>query len=197
MPETAGKCLLPLIFHRGHFARCQNGVTAIEFALIAPVLIMIMMGIIEFSLIMFTSSVMEGATNETARLGKTGYVATGLTRQQEITNTITSKTSGLLNPTRITITTTVYSNFNNIGKPEPCLSPTTPPCPGTPGINFVDVNGNGVWDTDMGQAGLGNAGDIVVYSVSYPWPIFTPVIQAIFGTTYTITARSVVRNEPY
>jgi hypothetical protein len=77
------------------------------------------------------------------------------------------------------------------------VSPINPPCNGTPSVNFIDINGNGSWDADMGQAGLGNPGDVVVYTVSYPWPIVTPIISAIIGSTYTITTRTVVRNEPY
>lgn len=178
-------------------ARCQNGVTAIEFALIAPVFILLVMGIIEFSLIMFTSAVMESATNNTSRLGKTGYVPGAETREQEIIDTVAARTQGLLDPAKIAVSTTVYSNFNDVGQPEPCVSPAQPPCGGTPGVNFIDVNGNGQWDADMGAAGLGNPGDVVVYTVSYPWPIMTPVMRGILGNTYLITARDVVRNEPY
>jgi hypothetical protein len=64
-------------------------------------------------------------------------------------------------------------------------------------VNFVDVNGNGQWDDDMGKAGLGNPGDVVVYTVTYPWPIMTPLMKPIIGNSITLTARSVVRNEPY
>jgi len=178
-------------------ARCEDGVTAIEFAFIAPVFLLMVMGIIEFSMIMFTSTVMESATTSTARLGKTGFVAEGSTRQQDIINNVSNKTAGLLTPGNINITTKVYANFDEIGQPEPCVSPAASPCPGTPGVNFVDVNGNGQWDSDMGLAGLGNAGDIVVYTVSYPWAVMTPIISAIIGTNYNITARTVVRNEPF
>lgn len=182
----------------GHFlARREEGVTAVEFAMIAPIVVLMIMGIIEFSLIMFTSTVMESATNNTSRLGKTGYTPTSITRQQAIINNIQARTAGLLDPAKIVITTKVYANFNNVGQPEACITPPTPPCPGVPGVNFVDVNGNGVWDTDMGAAGLGNPGDVVVYTVSYPWPIMTPPMRAILGSTFLITARSVVRNEPY
>jgi Flp pilus assembly protein TadG len=179
--------------------RCQSGVTAIEFALIAPVFIMLFMGIIEISMIMFTSSVLESATSNTARLGKTGYVAAGTTRQQEIIDNVAARTAGFLNPALITVRTEVYSNLNQVGQPEPCINPTSPPCPGTPGVNFTDINGNGIWDSDMGSAGLGNAGDIVVYVVSYPWALLTPVLYPLVGShgIVTLSARSVVKNEPY
>ena len=183
--------------HLTRLRESEDGVTAIEFAFIAPVFLLLVFGVIEFSLIGFASTVMESATSITSRTGKTGYTQAGLTRQQLIINTIADKTAGLLDPSKISVTTEVYSDFSKVGQPEPCISPTHAPCPGTPGVNFVDVNGNGTWDSDMGAAGLGGQGDVVVYSVSYPWPIITPLVSAIIGNTYVITARTVVRNEPF
>lgn len=55
-----------------NLVRKQEGVTAIEFALLAPVLFLLLFGIIEFSLLMFASSVIEGATSTAARLSRTG-----------------------------------------------------------------------------------------------------------------------------
>lgn len=177
--------------------RDESGIAALEFAMITPVLLLMLMGIIEFSMIMFTTAVMESATNITSRLGKTGYVAEGSTREQQILDSVAHRTAGLLDPEKITIDSKIYSDFSKIGQPEPCLDPTSSPCPGTSGVNFVDINGNGMWDADMGKAGLGEAGDVVVYTVSYPWPIMTPFIGSIIGNPFTLTVRTVVRNEPY
>lgn len=182
--------------HRA-FWREADGVTALEFAMIAPVFLLIITGILEFSMIMFTTTVMESATNSTSRMGKTGYNTPGVTRQDTIINSIKSRTAGLLDPTKITITSKVYSDFASVGKPEPCISPVTPPCPGTSGINFTDINGNGSWDSDMASVGLGDEGDVVVYSVTYPWPIMSPLMVPMLGSIYNITVRAVVRNEPY
>ena len=55
-----------------NLGRKQDGVTAIEFAMLAPVLFLLLFGIIEFSLVMFASSVVEGATANAARLSRTG-----------------------------------------------------------------------------------------------------------------------------
>src|SRR5262249_32746466 len=105
-----------------YFARIlrrNDGLVALEFALIAPVLLLIVLGTIEFALIMFTTAAMESATLTTSRLGKTGYTTGGLSRQQLIINTIQSRTAGLLNPTLLSISTTVYSGFQNVSQPEP------------------------------------------------------------------------------
>lgn len=179
------------------FTRDQRGVTSVEFSLIVPVFLLLVMAIVEFSMIMFTSTVMESATNTTARLGKTGYIPPGMGREQAIINNIQTRTAGLLDPAKITVTSSVYESLNQIGQPEPCISPSHSPCGGTPGVNFVDVNGNGRWDADMARAGQGGAGEIVVYTAQYPWPVVTPIISAIIGRTFTISTRTVVKNEPF
>lgn len=56
----------------GKMVRNNEGATVIEFAIVAPVFFLIVFGIIEFSLIMFASSVIEGATANAARLSRTG-----------------------------------------------------------------------------------------------------------------------------
>ena len=176
--------------------RNQQGVTALEFAMVAPVLVLFMMGIVEFSLIMFVSGVMEAATSSTSRLGKTGYTAPGSSRQDQIIANITNMTTGLLDPSKLVVTTKVYSSFSNIGKPEPFIDSNGNNAYNT-GESYSDVNGNGQWDADMAQAGLGNANDIVVYTATYPWSIATPVISSIIGTVFPISARMAVKNEPY
>ncbi len=148
-------------------ARCNEGVTAIEFALLSPVLLLLTMGIIEFAIIMFVSVVLESATDVTARLGSTGYVPTGTSQAQEIINNVNSMTAGLLNPSNLTITTTSYANFNNIGQ------------------------------SGQSTTGLGSPGDVVVYTVSYPWTIMTPIVSSVIGNSIMLSASTVVRNEPY
>jgi Flp pilus assembly protein TadG len=180
--------------------RDSDGATVIEYAIILPVLLLLIMGIIEYNTMMYASAVLEGSTIAAAREGATGYVAAGQpSRQAYIYSLVQQHSAGLLNPASLAISSKSYAAFNDIGQPEPCISPPTPPCPGTPGVNFVDVNGNGTWDQDQGAAGLGGAGDIVVYTVTYPWPIYTPILRPFLGTggTFTLTSSSVVKNEPY
>jgi Flp pilus assembly pilin Flp len=47
----------------------QNGATALEFAIILPLLILLIFGIIEFSLLLYNKQVITNATREGTRLG--------------------------------------------------------------------------------------------------------------------------------
>ncbi|MEQ1706292.1 MAG: TadE family protein [Rickettsiales bacterium] len=178
-----------------NFASDSDGVTAVEFALITPVFMLLLFGIIEFALVMFVSSVMEGAVAASSRYGKTGYTAAGSSRQEQITSNIATRTAGLLDPAKITVSTTVYPSFDSISQEEPYID-TNHNVTRDAGETYTDVNGNGQWDS-AGVVGLGNANDIVVYTVYYPWVINTPIIGNFFGNTVYISSRTVVKNEPY
>ncbi|MBY0407347.1 MAG: pilus assembly protein, partial [Rickettsiales bacterium] len=160
-------------------------------------LFLILAGIIELGLILFTQSALEGATNVGARIGKTGFTTNGLPREQYIRNEIMRLTGGFLNPANLTISILSYNSFNTVGQPEPCISPPTAPCPGAAGVNFVDVNGNGTFDQDQGRSSAGGSGAVVLYRATYAWRLFTPVMAQAIGTggIYTITAVAAVRNE--
>lgn len=185
-----------------NFLRQESGAAALEFAMVVPVLILVMFGIIEFSLIMFTRATMEGATSVSSRLGKTGYSEEGISREQMLTNLLVEKTNGILDPEKIEIITLVYKSFGDIGRPEPLTVDTNGngEYDAADGDAYQDINGNGAWDPDLGEAGLGKAGDIVVYNVRYPWHVMTPVMSSILGDAdgnYPLDVSVVVRNEPY
>jgi Flp pilus assembly pilin Flp len=184
--------------HNHALSRHTEGSTAIEFAIIAPALFLIMIGTVEMGLVLFTNAVLEGATAVASRVGKTGFTTGGQTREQYIRSTVLRLSGGYLTPSRLTVSTLSYRDFSNVGQPEPCITNT--PCPGTPGVNFIDVNGNAAWDRDMGNNSAGGAGDVVLYRVSYPWALFTPLLRNIIGDSggnITLTAVSTVRNEEF
>lgn len=185
----------------------EEGSAAIEYAMVLPVLILFILGTLEYSIIMYNGAVIEGATNYAARLAKTGYNNTSTggtcaspsqTRAQYINCIVQSRLNTLMAPGNLTVVAKSYSAFNDIGQPEP-YTDVNNLGHYVVGDPYTDINGNGQWDADMGVAGLGGPGDIVVYTVSYPWHLMTPLIQKFFGSsgTVTISSSAVVKNEPY
>ncbi len=57
----------------------ESGVTAVEFALVAPPFLLLLLGIIELGLTLFTQTVLDGAARDAARLVRTGQVQQGAT----------------------------------------------------------------------------------------------------------------------
>lgn len=125
-------------------------------------------------------------------------MAANETREQTILATVTRLAGFIMDPGRIVMTSTTYHSFGSIGAGELFID-----ADGNgqwdSGENFTDVNGNGQYDSSLGEAGYGDSGDIVVYTISYPWPVTTPVLGEVMGTdgVLTLTSRIVVKNEPY
>ena len=171
------------------------GATAVEFALILPVLLLFIFGSIEAAITLFIGSSMESAVLEASRYGITGTEA-GVSRADKVLEIVGAKTYGLLDMDKVKMDTLVYQSFADIGQPEPFVDQN-----GNKAYNagepFTDINGNGKWDADMGKAGLGGAGAVVVYRLSYPWGIVTPLLREAMGESVLNVASVAVRNEPY
>jgi hypothetical protein len=185
-------------YNTGSLVRCKRGATAIEFALSAPVLFVVVMGAIELAMIMFVSALIEGGVREAARFGITGHSPSGISREDRIRQLVGEHTIGLIDIDSATITQHVYPSFGDVGKPEPFedLNGNGVYDPGEP---FQDINGNGQWDADMGVAGVGGPGDVVLYTVTARWATLAPLITPLLGVDggIELTASVAVRNEPY
>lgn len=169
-----------------------------EFALLAPVLFLLLFGIIEISMVMFASSVLENATTFASRIGRTGF-SDGRSREEIIVDEVQTRTHGLLDPSQITVTTRVYSRFTDIGMAEPLTKDVNNNKSYDPGDTYNDINGNGQWDSDMARSGAGQQCEVVVYTVHYPWEVMTPLVKHMMPNEGIINLSSyvVVRNEPF
>lgn len=180
------------------FRRDARGVTAVEFGMIGMVLMLFIVGIIEVGLMMAAKGILDNAAFAASRTGKTGYKESGSTQQQTILAAIKKAASGYLDPAKITMTSMAYSDYNNIGQPEP-FTDINKNGKRDAGEPFTDVNGNGSWDSDQGRSSTGASGEIVVYTVKYDWKTFTPMVGNLIGVNRVVplTSRIVVKNEPY
>lgn len=177
--------------------RNTDGSMSIEFGLVAPMLIMILIGIMEFSMIMFLNAVLEGNIRDAARYGASGSVIPGKTREQVVIEKIAESTMGLVAVNADNVTTLVYDSFTNVGQSEPYTDDNPANGKFDAGESYTDVNANGQWDADMGVPGLGDACDIVVYRVNAEWPLMLGLLASAIGDTFQIQASAAVRNEPY
>jgi Flp pilus assembly protein TadG len=196
---TCARRLFPRIFSGRRFTQNEDGTALLEFAFTFPILLTAVIGALEVMGLLFATALMEGGLREASRFGITGLEPAGKSRQEMIVDLVNRSGVGLVTVTLADVKTTVYSNFENIGQPEPYVDDT--PANGTYdlGESYVDINGNGQWDLDMGAAGVGNAGDVVVYSLDYQWPLLTPLMAPFMGSDgkVTLQASVAVRNEPY
>ena len=180
------------------FKQSEKGVFSVEFALTLPVMLALIFGITEIGLIMFTQSLMEGALRDASRYGITGQVSDPEARLVEIKSIIADRTGGLVDMDTAVVEVLTYPSFSRIGEGEVYLDGN-----GNgnydPGETFTDENGNGTWDADIGDAGPGDANDVVLYRISYDWPIIANYTKGYFTSdgSLPLKASIAVRNEPW
>ena len=140
----------------------------IEFALIAPVLVTMLMIVIEFGLMFTAQGILDGAALRASRVGSTGYTPTGETREAYIRRYVSEQAFGLLKSDKIVITAKAYADFASMGQ------------------------------SGTGTAGFGTSGQVVDYQLSYSWTGFTPIIgKLVTSRSITLTSHLAVRNETF
>jgi Flp pilus assembly pilin Flp len=180
----------------GALVRDRRGASAVEFAFVAPVILLLVFGIFEVAVAVLLASTIEESVFQASRFGATGEDAGGTPRAERVLQIVEARTYGLIDMDDVAIETLVYDNFSDVGAPEP-FADADGDGRHDAGESFTDVNGNARWDADMGRAGLGGPGDIVVYRVTWDWGIMTPLLRGVLGDGLRQSASVALRNEPF
>lgn len=173
----------------------RRGVTAVEFGLIAPALLVVMMGIFELGYEIYAKTMLQGSIQEAARLSTIEGAASNMA---SIDTRVTEAVHGVVPSATLAFDRKSYTNFSDVGLPEDYTdSNDNDSCDN--GEPFEDANGNGTWDSDRGANGLGGARDAVLYTVTVTYDRPFPLARLVPGMTDTLTttASTVLRNQPY
>jgi Flp pilus assembly protein TadG len=185
-----------------NFGRDQDGSPAMEFAFAAPLFFLMVMATIEFGLVMFVTVLMESSLRDASRYGVTGQLPNGAStmaeREEHIRQMIADRTLSLVNMDDAVVDIFSYPTFDDIGQGEDFVDGNGN---GTydSGETFKDCNGNGTRDDDRGEEGPGGSGSVVLYRMTYDWPLLTPLVGPIIGSDgkFPLRATLAVRNEPW
>ncbi|MCB2073508.1 MAG: pilus assembly protein [Novosphingobium sp.] len=173
-------------------AKAREGAAAVEFALIAPIMLVGMFGVFDLGYNMYTAAVLEGAIQEAARNATIEGAATG-----DLDNRLADVVHNIAPKADLTFERTAYANFSDVRQPEDFTDVNdNGVCDN--GEPFEDANGNGTWDMDRGSAGQGGARDAVLYEVSVTYPRPFPIGKLIGQSgDFTMSTRTVLRNQPF
>lgn len=171
-----------------------RGLTIVEFALIAPTLLVMMMGTFDLGFRTYATSVLQGEVQKAAR---DATLETGSAAGTALNARVQDQVSRIISNGTWTFTRRSYSSFTRAGQAE----------------NFTDTNGNGIreagecyqdengnsnWDADVGLNGQGTSDDIVMYTASVSYPRLFPMYGLLgWSPNQTITGSTTLRNQPY
>ena len=183
-------------WHR--FVRNNRGVAAVEFALIAPIFIGMLLVVFEFGFAFYAKAVLQGAVEEAARtasLENTRWDDIGERVNSQVRKVIPASNSET--DISFDIDPVYYANYvdvtlpedfednnsNNLWDPEEC---------------FVDRNNNGIYDTDVGLEGRGSAQDVVAISATLTYVRPFPLWKLFdLEPTQTVRVNTFLRNQPF
>jgi Flp pilus assembly protein TadG len=172
--------------------RDESGATVVEFALVAPVLVTLLLALFDTGYNLYTASVLQGTIQKAAR-----------------DSTIEGTTPGALDAkvgdavkliagnATITYARKNYASFSDVGTPEDYTDVNGDGACDN-GEPYEDANNNGSWDQDRGTAGQGGARDAVLYTVHVSYPRAFP-IGGFLGLpqNHEMETSTVLRNQPY
>ncbi|WEK01087.1 MAG: pilus assembly protein [Candidatus Sphingomonas phytovorans] len=182
---------------RGIYAD-RRGATVVEFAIVAPVISLLLLGAFDTAHSLYMRSVLQGVVQKVAR--DSALEAGTVTAQQTVLdNKVRASVKAIANNADITITRRYYRTFSAAAAAQ-AETWTDTNGNGTcdAGEPYQDANNNTYWDGDGGDGGQGGAKDKTVYTVAMTYPRYFPLYRIIGGSNTTnITASTVLANQPY
>lgn len=162
----------------------RDGVTAVEFGIVALPFFALLLGIIEIALIFFAGQILESGVSNSARLIRTGQAQTQSLSASELTGRICEQTVFLSNcAAKLKLDVRTYPDFESLS------NNLTPP---------IDADGNLIENFGY-QPGVG--GDIVMVRAYYEWPTIMPTFGLGPGNLSNgnrlLMSTAAFRNEPF
>lgn len=176
----------------------RRGAAAIEFAVVAPVMCLLLVGGFDTAHTLYARAALQGIVQKTARdasleTGTDDAIATALDNKVKV------QVLQLSNQATFVITRRFYRTFSlaAAAKAE-TFTDTNKNGTCDAGEPYVDANNNTVWDADGGDSGQGGAKDRTLYTVKVTYPRMFPLWRFIGGSsTTTLTASTILQNQPY
>lgn len=173
----------------------EDGATLTEFGLVAPMFILMIMGVFDMAHTQYTRGMMNGAMQAAGRdltLESAGSL------QGSIDQVVIDRVQTVV-PANATIQLEKLSHFEfaDIGEAEEFEDDNDDGICNNNEL-FADANGNGQWDSNRGQQGIGGARDAVLYTAVVSYDRLFPMYGlAGMPQNVTLRASTVLRNQPY
>lgn len=169
-----------------------GGAAMVEFALVAPVFIMTLMGMFDMTYNIYTSAMLEGSIQKAARDSALEDA------DAVVDNRVTEAVQAIAPDATLTFSRRAYDSYANVSQPEDFTDlDGNGAC--NAGEPFEDGNANNTWDRDRGASGFGGARDAVLYEVTVVYDRPFPISGFVPGMPRRVTtvARTILRNQPF
>lgn len=169
----------------------QKGSAAIEFAVVAPVFFVLLLGTFEAAIIFFSQTALQSAMSDMGRLIRTGQVACykkdandnclAAMTKDEFRTELCKRASTLIDCTKLVIGVEAFNDYG--------------------GLTRTDPLDNGKLKSGLDKYEIGTACQVVLARAFYTWKVSAPVLSWFLVNmadgNRLVTAATAFRNEPY
>lgn len=174
--------------------RDDGGATIVEFGMVAPVLLLTVMGLFDMGHNIYTAAILQGAIQKVAR---DSTIEGADTVTATLDGRVTAAVRNIMPQAALTFSRKSYTNFSDVAQPEDYDDVNGDGVCGN-GESFEDANGNGQYDSDRGITGHGGARDAVLYTVTVDYPRLFPLAKMVgLSDQVKTVSKTVLRNQPY
>ena len=175
----------------------REGVTIVEFAIVAPVMLTLIFGVLDLGHGLYMQSVLQGAVQSAGRdSGLEGASGSQAAIDEHVIDSVKA-VMPFLDEDDIEISRSNYETFSDVGTPEDFDDSNDNETYDDTEC-FTDRNGNAQWDSDVGMDGLGGADDVVHYEVTVTYSRFFPLWKLIGLPHRTqASAATIMRSQPF
>ena len=178
--------------------RDEEGATLIEFAFVAPVVVLMLIGGMDVGYSIYIRSVANGALESVARSGSLEGATESQIRFDIRKNVKTILPNFAANDSNIIVTTKNYTDYSRINAAEKIVVDNDNDGVLDIGDCWIDEDGNNQYGTNEGKNGIGGADDSVYYNVAISVPNLFPMTGMLgLPATRVINVKTLVVNQPY
>lgn len=176
------------------FKRNEEGVSTVEFAMIAPVLVMTLMGLFDLSYNFYTDTMIEGAVAKAAR---DSTIESFANNPAALDDAVERAVHRVAPSATVSFQRSAYADYTSVGQAEEYTDTNSDGFCNN-GEPFEDVNGNNTWDADRARGSSNGARDAVLYEVEATYDRLLPMASLLgWEDTVTVRAVTVLRNQPF
>jgi Flp pilus assembly protein TadG len=162
------------------FLLSEHGATAVEFALIAPLFLALLLAIFETAIVLLMQQVLQTATTTASRQILTGQAQSQGTTAAQFKQLVCNSATSLFNCGNMYVNVQTFASFSS----ATMLNPVQ----------------NGTFNSGSMSYNIGSPGSIEVVQVFYQWPVYLgPLgfnLSNMNGNIHLLVATAAFRNEP-
>jgi Flp pilus assembly protein TadG len=170
------------------FRKSQDGVTAIEFAMVGPIFFLMLGVTLETGIMMFTEYVLQTSVQEAARVVRTGQAHEQKMSAAKFKEAVCRLTGKMVNcNSKVTVYLDAKTSFDALASSTPSYLTIGPADDGT---------------SPAGTYNCGLPGQSVALIATYDWNFYIPYFMNYFGNkngnkTRRMAGFAMFQNEPY